>query len=744
MAGQNVGQIFLQLSIQNNVASQISTQANQAASQAQSAFGGGASRIAAMSKKFLAGAAVTALVAFGKKAIDVASDLEEVQNVVDTAFGDMAYQCEEFAKTASKQFGISELQAKKMASTFMSMSKGMGLSGDEAARMSINIAKLSADVASFYNLSADEASTKLKAIWTGETEGLKDLGVVMTQANLEAYAMSNGIKKNIKDMNQAEQTTLRYNYVMEQLSLAQGDFAKTSGSWSNSVKSMGENFKTAMGNIGAVLIQVFTPVLQILSELIEKFAALTEKMKSTVNKIFGKETTDEAVKNITSGGKEMAEAVENTNKEVEKAALGLAGFDQLYTIGKKKKDDVSSSGNAVAEAMGEVQAYKSAEVEKESLLDRFGKKVVSVYKKIEPHLKGFYNSFVSPVVKAIKFCLEYIGTKIGPMKEIFGKIFKGAAEVAVSAFEWFSSIFGGVMQSLGGFWEQYGKPIFKGIIDACVDVWNIVQKVFNSLIVPLFKKIFSLGKNFWEKHGKPMFDSLLGLLGEVGKLLLSIWENVLKPGINWVIEACKPLVNGIMWLWDKLSAIAGFVADIFTRFIDQLKSSVKLITEVFDEGIIQSFKNLISAIGDLFSGLWELIKMPINWIIEGINKVISGLNHISVDVPDWVPIFGGQTWGFNIPEIPMLAKGGIVDQPTLNIAGEAGPEAITPISKLEEIVAKVVAQTIAAMKETNTEENPEITIPLTVNLGNKTVVKEVIKGINRQSKVNGKPVIINT
>ena len=266
--GTNVGQIFLQLSIQNNVASQIAGQSRLAASQAGSAFSAGAASIAGMAKKFIAGAAVTALVSFGKQAIDVASDLQEVQNVVDTAFGDMAYQCEEFAKTASTQFGISELQAKKMASTFMSMSTGMGLSGEAASKMSINVAKLSADVASFYNLSADEASTKLKAIWTGETEGLKDLGVVMTQTNLQAYAMSKGINKNIADMTQAEQTTLRYNFVMEQLSLAQGDFAKTSNSWSNSVKSMGENLRTAMGNIGAILIQVFTPVLQVLSEII--------------------------------------------------------------------------------------------------------------------------------------------------------------------------------------------------------------------------------------------------------------------------------------------------------------------------------------------------------------------------------------------------------------------------------------------------------------------------------------------
>lgn len=135
-------------------------------------------------------AVVTSLKKVGSAAIEMASDLQEVQNVVDTAFGDMAYMVENFSKKAIDQFGMSELTAKRTASTYMAMSKGMGIAGDKAAKMAISVAGLTGDVASFYNVSQSVADTALKSIWTGETESLKQFGVVMTQTNLQQFAYS--------------------------------------------------------------------------------------------------------------------------------------------------------------------------------------------------------------------------------------------------------------------------------------------------------------------------------------------------------------------------------------------------------------------------------------------------------------------------------------------------------------------------------------------------------------------------
>ena len=139
---------------------------------------------------------VSALVNFGKAAVNLASDLQEVQNVVDVAFGDMSYKAEEFAKSAIENFGISELSAKRTASTYMAMAKGMGIAEDVASDMAITMTGLTADIASFYNMSQERADVILKSVYTGETETLKQLGIVMTEVNLENFAMSQGITKN--------------------------------------------------------------------------------------------------------------------------------------------------------------------------------------------------------------------------------------------------------------------------------------------------------------------------------------------------------------------------------------------------------------------------------------------------------------------------------------------------------------------------------------------------------------------
>jgi len=141
--------------------------------------------------------AVQKVVQFGAACIELGSNVAEVQNVVDTAFGDMAWKMEQFADSAITSYGMSELAAKKTGSTYMAMARGMGIAEDAASDMAIALTGLTGDVASFYNITQEEADTKLKSVFTGETETLKELGVVMTQANLQQYALAHGMNANI-------------------------------------------------------------------------------------------------------------------------------------------------------------------------------------------------------------------------------------------------------------------------------------------------------------------------------------------------------------------------------------------------------------------------------------------------------------------------------------------------------------------------------------------------------------------
>lgn len=218
-----------------------------------------------------------ALLEFGKEAIGLASDLQEVQNVVDVTFGSSAGQIQTWADNAGKQFGLTEIQAKRFASTLGAMMKSAGMAGPEIVQMSTDLSGLAADMASFYNLDFETAFQKIRSGLSGETEPLKQLGINMSVANLEAYALSQGITKAFDKMSQSEQIMLRYQYMMSATADAQGDFARTSDSYANSMRTWETNMDTLKAKIGEVFITGLTPAINNLNEIIGKITTKPEQ-----------------------------------------------------------------------------------------------------------------------------------------------------------------------------------------------------------------------------------------------------------------------------------------------------------------------------------------------------------------------------------------------------------------------------------------------------------------------------------
>lgn len=222
------------------------------------------------------------LVAAGTAAVNYASDTEESMNKVQVAFGDAAQSVLAWSDSTLTSIGLAKGTALDMAALYGDMATSMGYSQETAADMSKTLVNLAADLASFKNISIDEANTALKSIFTGETESLKNLGVVMTQVNLESYAMAQGIKKSYQEMTQAEQVQLRYNYVLAQTQNAQGDFARTSTGTANQLRILQESLKEAAASIGGELLPVVTPVITRISELAQSFSGLDENTQKLI------------------------------------------------------------------------------------------------------------------------------------------------------------------------------------------------------------------------------------------------------------------------------------------------------------------------------------------------------------------------------------------------------------------------------------------------------------------------------
>lgn len=220
---------------------------------------------------------VKALVKFGEAAISAASDLAEVQNVVDVTFGDGARQIEAWAQSAGKQYGLTELQAKKYTSTIGAMVKSQGLAGDQIIGMSENLAGLAADMASFYNLDFDTAFQKIQSGISGETQPLKQLGINMSVANLEAFALEQGITKSFNAMSSGEQTLLRYQYLMKATADAQGDFARTSDGFANATRRVQTAWENIKAKAGGFLMEVIEPLTSGISDFLDTLTIAPER-----------------------------------------------------------------------------------------------------------------------------------------------------------------------------------------------------------------------------------------------------------------------------------------------------------------------------------------------------------------------------------------------------------------------------------------------------------------------------------
>lgn len=383
------------------------------------------------------------LLSFGTNAITAASDLAEAQNVVDTAFADMSYKMEQFADTALETYGISELTAKNMGSTYMAMAKGMGVATDAASNMAVTLTGRLSDVMSFYNKTQTEVDTIGRAIITGETEPIKAIGVVMTQTNLSAYAMAQGFEKAYEEMSASEQLIVRYKYFLEQTALAQGDFAETSEEWANQTRLLNERITEFMTNFGQVLVSVFTPAIQFANEAV-----------TFLNDLFFGDNAEDA--SAAQGAAAIADEVADIGAEADKSQKKLngllSGFDELHIISGSKSEDSTANGVSVntSEMLG-----VSLETDTST-----AKKAAKKYRNI---LNEIYVAFKAhPLTKLIGDIARSFGEFFGIIKEnndisaggIVTTLMSLLSAIlayygisgAITTIKTFSSVFGGMLQ----------------------------------------------------------------------------------------------------------------------------------------------------------------------------------------------------------------------------------------------------------------------------------------------------------
>ncbi len=318
--------------------------------------------------------------AFGKlgDAIDIASDLTEVQNVVDVTFGDMKDKVEQFAETSIEKFGMSELTLKQVASRFQAICSAMNIDtssiesankflnqqtngyvglSSSMADVSLNLTKLTADMASFYNVEQDVVAEDLEAIFTGMTRPLRTYGLDLTQATLQEWALKQGLDADVQSMSQAEKTMLRYQYVLANTGAAQTDFSRTSNTWANQVRILKQNLEQLAAVIGGTLINALKPLVKALNTAMTHIIAFAKTISNALGKIFGW-TYEEGSGGVAQdfedasyGAEAIEDATGKTAKNVAKIQKGIRDFDELKLI-TLPDEDAASGGSGGGSGLG--------------------------------------------------------------------------------------------------------------------------------------------------------------------------------------------------------------------------------------------------------------------------------------------------------------------------------------------------------------------------------------------------------
>lgn len=563
-------------------------------------------------KLALAAFSVKAIVNFGKECINLGSDLAEVQNVVDVTFGNLNTEVNKFAENAIDKFGLGQTVTKKYVGTFGAMSKAFGFSNKEALAMSETLTGLAGDVASFYNLSSDEAYTKLKSVFTGETETLKDLGVVMTQNALDQYALANGYGKTTAKMSEQEKVALRYKFVLDKLSLANGDFARTSDSWANQTRVLSLRFNELKATLGQGFINIFTPIVKGINWVLSKLQVLANAFKSFTEMIFGNAGGDNGsstVSNLATDALNASDAVSGIGESAKKSAKdlkSLASFDTAQIL-KKDDSDSSSSGSGAG-----------------GKIDTSGLNLTDNLKK--------QASDIGKIFSDINF---------EPLINSFNKVKEAAQPLITTIKDGLKWLYDNVLVPLAKWTIQDLLPAFLNLIAGALTVLNP--------LITAFEPIFQW---FWNNFLEPVAKWTGGVIVDT----LNLLADVLTEIGNWmsnnqsVVTGMEIAVLGFFSAW-KVVELMSFIqqAGGVIAALGLLKNAIlgNVIAKIADkaETIALTLMYAKDFVVSIASGTAALVKQAAQWVINTGAKVANTAATIASTVATTAAT--AATWLFN-------------------------------------------------------------------------------------------------
>lgn len=606
------------------------------------------------------------IASFGKSCMDLGSDLAEVQNVVDVTFSSMSDSVNKWSQNAAKSYGLSETMAKKYVGLYGSMAEAFGFTEQQAYDMSTTLTGLAGDVASFYNLDQDLAYTKLKSVFSGETETLKDLGIVMTQSALDNYALANGYGKTVSQMTEAEKVTLRYNFVLGQLKNATGDFTRTQDSWANQTRILKLNFDSLKASIGQGLITAFTPLLKMLNQLIEKAKELSSTFSSAVSSLFGttlannSNATGTAVEALTNDANNSAAALDNITDSAEKAKRSVAGFDKLNIITQdtSTKTNASNNNDSTTVSNGKNSPLVTA-------MD---------------NLTSSWNAKSKKLLDSVKGTMGKIKTAISEVGKSWSRVWNNGT--GQKFLDNIKNLISDIIDNVGSVADAFTKAWNKaGLGDSVIQ--SFIDKA-NSLIELIDVIAVDFGEVWNNGTGERIWGNILSIIRNCNNATKTLRDKIKEA---WEKnDTGKKLWGDILGIVEDITGFLNDMSEIHIEWLENLDLS-PLMTGV--EKLAGAFRELLKACGDKLKTVYKNILLPLaKWTIEkGVPKLVEMLAKALKAISNAVK---------NISDKTLYAiAGGIAAVATAVIAFKAGQAIANGIAKVKNAI-KLFTTTISA------------------------------------------------